>query len=449
MKLNGGKGSVILKKQKLVNKVCEKVAAIRHFNGTDVWVVTHEWGTNRFCSFLLNSSGLNTIPINSFCGRIQLPLDTTDDYPAEPYPECASRGYMKFSPQGNRLVVFSTSDCHVMQSYPELFTFNNTSGSITYNYVINTADSTIYYGGSFSPNGNLLYASGAWYGRYIHQFDLTSNNSTTIPLTKYIVFEDTTYTGPYQAYALQIGPNGKIYCAANNNYLHVINSPNTYGNGCNLQLMGQPLGNCDLSSSALGLPNNDETFYLNSFVGNTCSSDSITDFIISDSCSGTPISFFDGSNFYPLAVNNWKWDFGDPSSGALNKSILKNPQHTFSNIGTYQVKMIAYSDTFYYCKKDSITKTLHINCNTTGINKLVDNSNINIYPNPNNGSFVIEPNSSTKQIMQVYDVNSKIVLSQTINGKTTIDASSLPEGVYNISLQSSEDVVNKRMVIVR
>jgi len=77
------------------------------------------------------------------------------------------------------------------------------------------------------------------------------------------------------------------------------------------------------------------------------------------------------------------------------------------------------------------------------------NEQINIYPNPNNGSFVIEPNSATKQTVQVYDVNGKLVLSQTINGKTTVDAGSLNEGVYNISLLSNEGVVNKRLLIVR
>jgi hypothetical protein len=51
--------------------------------------------------------------------------------------------------------------------------------------------------------------------------------------------------------------------------------------------------------------------------------------------------------------------------------------------------------------------------------------------------------------MQIYDVNGKLVLSQTINGKTTIDSSSLSNGVYNISLLSNEGVVNKRLVIVR
>jgi type IX secretion system substrate protein/VCBS repeat protein/FG-GAP repeat protein len=90
-----------------------------------------------------------------------------------------------------------------------------------------------------------------------------------------------------------------------------------------------------------------------------------------------------------------------------------------------------------------------LNCDIAGIEEYSSNNEISIYPNPNNGSFVIEPSSETKQSMQVYDVTGKMVLSQTINGKTSIDASSLNEGVYNISLQSNEGVVNKRLVIVR
>jgi hypothetical protein len=92
----------------------------------------------------------------------------------------------------------------------------------------------------------------------------------------------------------------------------------------------------------------------------------------------------------------------------------------------------------------------------TGIDQVTNNKEqVNIYPNPNNGSFVIEPIPSLTlpqgkgTLMQVYDVNGKLVLSQSINGKTSIDASGLNEGVYNISLQNNEGVVNKRLVIVR
>lgn len=83
----------------------------------------------------------------------------------------------------------------------------------------------------------------------------------------------------------------------------------------------------------------------------------------------------------------------------------------------------------------------------TGI-KTISDKQISIYPNPNNGSFVVETNN-TKQFMQIYDVTGKVVLSKTITEKTIIDASNLSEGVYNISLTSNKGVVNKRLVIVR
>lgn len=83
------------------------------------------------------------------------------------------------------------------------------------------------------------------------------------------------------------------------------------------------------------------------------------------------------------------------------------------------------------------------------IQLLANNSLISIYPNPSNGSFTVETYTAEKQTMQLFDVNGKLVLSQTLNGKTSIDASSLMEGVYNLSLIGNEGVVNKKLVIVR
>jgi type IX secretion system substrate protein/carboxypeptidase family protein len=78
-----------------------------------------------------------------------------------------------------------------------------------------------------------------------------------------------------------------------------------------------------------------------------------------------------------------------------------------------------------------------------------NNNNITIYPNPNNGMFSIETSYQTQCNVFMYDVNGKLVLSQTIVGKTTIDASSLNEGVYNISIINKDGVANKRLVITR
>ena len=106
------------------------------------------------------------------------------------------------------------------------------------------------------------------------------------------------------------------------------------------------------------------------------------------------------------------------------------------------------------CKgpKDSILVLINntSNCTESGIVLYTVNNTVIIYPNPTNGSFVIEQQNTLYNVhCTVYDINGKLVLTQTINGKTTIDASSLSEGVYNISLISNEGVVNKRLVIVR
>jgi|GEM_PF-2847274 len=74
---------------------------------------------------------------------------------------------------------------------------------------------------------------------------------------------------------------------------------------------------------------------------------------------------------------------------------------------------------------------------------------LNVYPNPSNSKFTVETNALTKQTLNLFDVNGKLVLSQTINGKTNIDVSNLAEGVYNLSLINQNGVVNKRLVILR
>jgi hypothetical protein len=75
-------------------------------------------------------------------------------------------------------------------------------------------------------------------------------------------------------------------------------------------------------------------------------------------------------------------------------------------------------------------------------------SNMAVYPNPAQNNFTIETNTTQKQTLQVFDVNGKLVLTQSIFGKTIIDVSNLNAGLYNLSLITNEGVVNKRLVVV-
>lgn len=101
-------------------------------------------------------------------------------------------------------------------------------------------------------------------------------------------------------------------------------------------------------------------------------------------------------------------------------------------------------------------QTLYPNTTTnceliTSINSIEKNiSSINIFPNPNNGNFVLELSSTKKQLLQVFDVTGKLMFTEFIqNGKTTIDAGNLAQGVYNLCISDNEQKINKRLVIVR
>ena len=42
----------------LIQPVAEKLAAVRHHNGRDTWVVAHRWNSNAFVSYLVTADGV-------------------------------------------------------------------------------------------------------------------------------------------------------------------------------------------------------------------------------------------------------------------------------------------------------------------------------------------------------------------------------------------------------
>ncbi|RYE22669.1 MAG: T9SS type B sorting domain-containing protein [Sphingobacteriales bacterium] len=55
-------------------------------------------------------------------------------------------------------------------------------------------------------------------------------------------------------------------------------------------------------------------------------------------CGDLTISFFNQTD--GPAIQNWKWIFGDPTTGANDTSFLQFPSHTFSYAGVYTIKLI-------------------------------------------------------------------------------------------------------------
>src|SRR5690606_37972017 len=106
-------------------------------------------------------------------------------------------GYMKFSPDGSKLVT-----CHAGLAKAELLDFNTTTGQVTNPREI-CSGSTVY-GAEFSPNNKVLYLTAIGPAE-LFQFDLSAEN---IEDSKTLI---TSFSG--SPGALQLAPNGKIYVA--------------------------------------------------------------------------------------------------------------------------------------------------------------------------------------------------------------------------------------------
>ena len=99
IKRKGGLGEVTHKNVLLFKKTTEKVSAVHHRNGTDIWVVFHEWDSNCFRSYLITQNGIDTnAPVISCIGSTHKSIG---------YPPSNGNaiGQMKISPDGTLLAL--------------------------------------------------------------------------------------------------------------------------------------------------------------------------------------------------------------------------------------------------------------------------------------------------------------------------------------------------------
>ena len=233
MDLQNGNGEVETKNIKLINTpITEKVTSCLHSNGVDYWVIAHTSGNTNFYSYLITQSGLS--------GPIVTSIGSTHN---------TARGYMKTSPDGNKLVSLLYDEDIV-----DIFDFNSSAGTLS-NLITLTGFSYNVgpYGLEFSSDSSKFYVSeGA--GEEIYQFNLSYTSATEITEN---VIEITSLSGSSLG-ALQMGPDEKIYVADyNKSYLHMIHRPDGLGVLCNFEENGFSLTTSGVTgtTSSWGLPN--------------------------------------------------------------------------------------------------------------------------------------------------------------------------------------------------
>ncbi|MBA4241942.1 MAG: hypothetical protein C0448_14545 [Sphingobacteriaceae bacterium] len=246
LNLNNGNGDVTSKNILLYNNTSEKLAGYNNQKDSVVWIVTHEYNTNNFYTYKVDSNGVNTTPVISNCGIIGTLVQ---------HPHSAI-GQLKISPDGTKI-----ANCTYKYNIFELYDFNDFTGVVSNALAINT-NYYYNYGVEFSPNSKLLYVSNTEQNSYIMQYNLINYNVNAILNSAIVIDHQYTFSTPYGS--LQLAPDGKIYIAKYNSaVIFLISKPDVLGTGCQFGYPGIWIGPY---SSRLGLPNHVAGYYKTTYV---------------------------------------------------------------------------------------------------------------------------------------------------------------------------------------
>lgn len=440
--------SVIVKNVFLRVGIAEKLAAVLHANGKDVWVMIHGMNNNDFYAYLVSGDSVALSPVISSVGSVNTPT--------------TSIGYLKFSPNGHRLV-----SVNYLPSL-ELFDFNNSTGVVFNGFKLPVE---IYpYGLSFSPDNSKLYVRFNHFSSIpkskVYQFDLSKCDSAGIVNSRMVVG-----TSPQQIDAIQIGPDGKIYIAkAASKYLAVISYPNELGLACAFQDSAVYLGG---QYSWNGLPNfiesyfNEEKFKDSMYIkGNSeiCLEDSLIEYEYL--LKGMPLA------------NTCSWENISSSANMTNIQDT-SVKITFNQEGTIILKAISVGscrerDTVYMtimvnkCDSDLVVQDTTVIDTTIVVDTTVIDSGFSedsiiisdpiVYPqaifipnsfSPNDDGIndLLVLSNTTYHIIQfgIYDIKGKLIYSSDENywnGKTIQNNNKVSPGVYLYNIQLSDHLGN-------
>jgi gliding motility-associated-like protein len=384
MSLAAGLGSVtVLNTLVYSGPSHEYLTSVRHCNGVDVWVISKDYATNNFRAYLVTASGVSTIPvISTGVGTVNSSSPFTD-------------GQLKASPNGKKLAnafMFNTP----YTSGFELYDFSPSTGIVSNPVLLTIPTNTLLqsscYGCEFSPDGTKLYGSNSIAGpnplpqpdpdldpdlffnynpsfSEIYQWDLCAGSSAAIAASRTTVGTDTT-----AVYAMQLGPDGRIYVATSifapifsslwpSLGLGVVNNPNSLGIACSYTPYGLFIPTIPLVQSIFGLPSFMSSYFLGTPPPSTLAFTHTTSInsCVTVSFTPPPITVLSNTVLSPCpnavtnySINSLLWLFGDPASGAANTSTLANPTHVFSSQSTYTVKLVLNYD----CSSDTISEVI-------------------------------------------------------------------------------------------
>lgn len=249
--LDGGMGDVISAQKNVLLKtpVTEKLTAVTHRNGTDIWVIAHGWENDEFYAYLVTETGVATSPIVSKIGSVHKSVKAGSTL--------NTQGYLKSNPDGTNLALALEEEDAF-----EVFDFDSKTGAVSQGIRLTIPPKSYPYGIEFSPDGSMLYGTAAGTGE-IYQFNMQAGSTEAIQASGQIVGKS-----PNKEWigALQLANNGKIYFGYyKKDLMGCIEKPNELGTACGFKVEALKL---EGKVAMLGLPTFTQSFFTQDLTDN-------------------------------------------------------------------------------------------------------------------------------------------------------------------------------------
>jgi PKD repeat protein len=139
-------------------------------------------------------------------------------------------------------------------------------------------------------------------------------------------------------------------------------------------------------------------------------------------------------------ATSYSWNFGDSGT-----STAINPVHTYAANGTYTITLIGMNS----CNNDTVK--IPVTISSVGLSELALLNKVQVYPNPNNGKFIlaIENNSNSVYEIVVYNAEGKQVFRmKDIHSTIEMNLNGFKQGIYFLQLKDERnDPATRKFVI--
>ncbi|MGE0569209.1 MAG: T9SS type A sorting domain-containing protein [Bacteroidia bacterium] len=137
---------------------------------------------------------------------------------------------------------------------------------------------------------------------------------------------------------------------------------------------------------------------------------------------------------------------GSPAGGTYSGTAVTGSLLSIANPGTF-VPVYTYTDSGSGCSNTASITVYVFNCTTVDESGNTQVSAINIYPNPNNGSFIVDTKTFNNKQINIVDITGKVVLStDSSDDKIKIDISNYSKGMYFVIIKSEKTTSTIKVV---